>query len=282
MALGGFIPPRTMPKLRVIGVATGPHARLAWSGPLNQPWKLDMKIQNATALVTGANRGIGRALVAALLESGVKKVYACARDTGKLKDVVALDRQRVIALKLDVVDPALVASVAKAAADVTLLFNNAGVLEFGGILDVPQDKIARQFATNFYGKLNMAGAFAPVIEKNGGGAIVNLLTLVALASMPGLSTYNASKAAAWSMTQSLRAALAPKAIQVHGVFPGAVDTDMLAGVDMPKTSPADIASAILAGVEAGAEDIFPDSMSTQMYAAWKQDHKAVEKQFAAM
>lgn len=241
-----------------------------------------MKIKNATALVTGANRGIGRALVAALLKSSVKKVYACARDTSKLKDVIALDKQRVVALKLDVVDSGLIAAVAKAAPDVNILFNNAGVLEFGGILDVPQDKMAFQFATNFYGKLNMAAAFAPIIEKNGGGAIVNMLTLVALASMPGLSTYNASKAAAWSMTQSLRAALAAKSIQVHGVFPGAVDTDMLAGVDMPKTSPADIAGAIIAGIEAGAEDIFPDGMSTQVYAAWKQDHKAVEKQFAAM
>ena len=241
-----------------------------------------MKIRNATALVTGANRGIGRALVAALLSSGVKKVYACARDTSTLKEIVAQDKQRLVALRLDVVNTELVSAAAKAAPDVNLLFNNAGVLEFGGILEVPQDKIARQFATNFYGKLNMASAFAPIIEKNGGGAIVNLLTLVALASMPGLSTYNASKAAAWSMTQSLRAALAGKAIQVHGVFPGAVDTDMLAGVDMPKTGPAAVAGAILAGIEAGEEDIFPDPMSTQLYAAWRQDHKAVEKQFATM
>lgn len=241
-----------------------------------------MKIKNATALVTGANRGIGRAIVKALLDSGVNKVYACARDTDKLKEVVALDSKRVIALKLDVVDQSLINAVVQAAPDVNILFNNAGVLEFGGILEVSHEKIVRQFNTNFYGKLNMARAFAPVIEKNGGGAIVNTLTLVALASMPGLSTYNASKAAAWSMTQSLRAGLAGKSIEVYGVFPGAVDTDMLAGVEMPKTSPADIASAVIAGIESGNEDIFPDPMSTQLYAAWKQDHKAVEKQFATM
>lgn len=241
-----------------------------------------MKIQNASALVTGANRGIGRELVLALLKSGAKKVYAGARDMKTLDALKALDTLRVVPLHLDVTNQELVASVAKVAPDVNLLLNNAGVLEFGSILDVPLDKVARQFGTNFYGKLNMARAFAPVIEANGGGAIVNMLTLVALASMPGLSTYNASKAAAWSMTLSLRASLSGRGIEVFSVFPGAVDTDMLAGVDMPKTSPADIAAAVMLGIEAGREDIFPDPMSTQLYAAWKQDHKAVEKQFATM
>lgn len=241
-----------------------------------------MKIQNSTALVTGANRGIGRELVLALLKSGAKKVYAGAREAKALDPIKALDPARVIPLHLDVTNQELVNSVAKMAQDVNLLVNNAGVLEFGNILDVSMDKVALQFGTNFYGKLIMARAFAPIIEANGGGAIVNVLTLVALASMPGLSTYNASKAAAWSMTQSLRATLAPRDIEVFGVFPGAVDTDMLAGVDMPKTSPADIAAAVMSGVEAGREDIFPDPMSTQLYAAWRQNHKAVEKQFAAM
>lgn len=241
-----------------------------------------MHIRNATALVTGANRGIGLALVKALLNSGAKRIYATARDVKTLDAVVALDRARVKPLQLDVTNKELIRAAAAAASDVNLLINNAGVLEFGSFLDVPTEKVARQFETNFYGKLKMALAFAPVIEANGGGAIVNLLTLVALASMPGLSTYNASKAAAWSMTQSLRATLASKKIQVSGVFPGAVDTDMLAGVEMPKTSPADIASAVVSGIEAGMEDIFPDPMSTQLYAAWKTDHKAVERQFALM
>ncbi|MBI3774696.1 MAG: SDR family oxidoreductase [Gammaproteobacteria bacterium] len=241
-----------------------------------------MQIRNATALVTGANRGIGLALVKALLNSGAKKIYAGARDVKTLEAVVALDRARVQPLHLDVTHAEHIHAATAAAPDVTVLINNAGILEFGSFVDVAADKVARQFATNFYGKLNMARAFAPVIEANGGGAIINMLTLVALASMPGLSTYNASKAAAWSMTQSLRATLASKNIQVFGVFPGAVDTDMLAGVDMPKTHPADIASAIISGVESGTEDIFPDPMSTQLYAAWKTDHKAVERQFALM
>lgn len=241
-----------------------------------------MQIQNSTVLVTGANRGIGLALVDALLDAGAKKIYAGSRDVTKLAAAVARDRQRVVPLQLDVTDMRSIEAATNSARDVTLLINNAGVLDFGGILDTPNDKIERNFGTNFYGKLAMARAFAPVIEKNGGGAIVNVLTLVALASMPGLAIYNASKAAAWSMTQSLRASLAGKGIDVVGVFPGAVDTDMLAGVEITKTSPADVARAVVQGVNAGVEDIFPDPMSQQVYGAWRADHKAVEKQFATM
>ncbi len=241
-----------------------------------------MKIHQSTALVTGANRGLGRAFVAALLQAGVRRVYATARDEAGLAEVLALDKARVLPLQLDVLDAAQIAAAARSAPDVNLLINNAGVLEFGSILEVERSKVAHQFDANFYGPLDMARAFAPVIERQGGGAVVNVLTLVALASMPGLATYNASKAAAWSMTQSLRAELARRGIAVHGVFPGAVDTDMLAGVEMPKSAPAEVAAAVIAGIEADCEDIFPDPMSTQLYAAWKQDHKAVEKQFAAM
>ncbi len=241
-----------------------------------------MKIPNATALVTGANRGIGYALTNALLEAGAKKVYATARDVSRLETVTALDASRVIPLQLDVTNHEQINSISGQTVDVNLLFNNAGVLTFGSILDVSTEAIASQFATNFYGTLNMARAFVPIIEKNQGGAIVNVLTVVSLASMPGLSSYSASKAATWSMTQSLRASVAAKGIAVHGVFPGPVDTDMAAGIDMAKTSPADIAAAVLLGIETEQADIFPDSMSTQLYAAWKQDHKAVEKQFALM
>lgn len=245
-------------------------------------WRPHMRIKNATALVTGANRGIGRELVKALLQAGVSKVYAGARDLKTLEPVVTFDSGRVVGVNLDVTRQAQISATVKSTPDVNLLINNAGILEFGGVLEVPVEKIARQFETNFYGALNMARTWVPTIEKNGGGAIVNILTLVALASMPGLSTYNASKAAAWSMTQSLRAALSARRIEVFGVFPGAVDTDMLAGVEMPKTKPAEIAAAVIRGIESGQEDIFPDPMSMQLYAAWRQDHKAVEKQFAAM
>ena len=241
-----------------------------------------MNLENATALVTGANRGIGREIVASLIAAGIRRVYAVARTAGPLDAIVASSGDRAVALTGDVTDEAAVTALARQASDVTLLVNNAGVLDFGGVLEAPRSALERNFATNFYGKLNMARAFAPVIEANGGGAIVNVLTLVALASMPGLGVYNASKAAAWSMTQSLRANLAGKGIAVFAVFPGAVDTDMLAGVEMPKTSPGDVARAIVQGVIDGTEDIFPDPMSTQLYGAWRQDHKAVERQFASM
>jgi NAD(P)-dependent dehydrogenase (short-subunit alcohol dehydrogenase family) len=217
-----------------------------------------------------------------LLDAGAKKVYASARDINSLAATLALDPKRVLALQLDVTDHQRVASLPKEASDANLLINNAGVLDFGGILDVPLDAVKRNVETNFYGKLLMARAFVPVIERNGGGAIVNMLSLVSLVSAPGLSGYNASKAAAWSMTLSLRASLAGKGITVHGVFPAGVDTDMLAGVDVPKASPVEVAKAIVSGIAMNQEDIFPDSMSTQVYAAWLQDHKAVEKQFAAM
>jgi len=241
-----------------------------------------MKIHNATALVTGANRGIGYAFVNALLQAGAKKIYATARNIDSLKNVTALDASRVIPLQVDVTDPNLVNALPAQSPDVNLLINNAGVLAFGSILDVPMEAIASQFNTNFYGSLNMARALVPVIEQNNGGAIVNVLSVVSLASMPALAAYNASKAAAWSITQSLRASIAEKGIAVHAVFPGPVDTDMAAEIQFDKTSPADVAAAVLVGIEADQEDIFPDPMSNQLYAAWRQDHKAIEKQFAAM
>jgi len=239
-----------------------------------------MQIQNSVSLVTGANRGIGAALVQALLAAGAAKVYAGMRDPAALAQKPV--DPRVTHLQLDVTKPDQVADAARQAGDITLLINNAGVLDFGDILTTPLDQVTRNFDTNFYGKLAMARAFAPVIEANGGGGIVNLLTLVALASMPGLAVYNASKAAAWSMTQSLRATLADKKIEVFAVFPGAIDTDMIAAVEMDKTSPQSMAEQVVAGLVEGTEDIFPDPMSTQLYGAWRDDHKAVEKQFASM
>lgn len=171
-----------------------------------------MKLRNSVAVVTGANRGIGRALVKALLQAGAAKVYAGARDLSKLDSVLAFDPVRVKPLKLDVTSDPDIAAAARSASDATLLMNNAGALEGGSALKVERASIERVFATNVYGLLAISQAFAPVIEKNGGGAIVNVLSIVALAAMPGIAAYNASKAAAWSLTQSLRGNLAAKGI----------------------------------------------------------------------
>lgn len=237
-----------------------------------------MKIESSIALVTGTSRGIGRSLVSALLDRGATKVYAAARDPRKLE---ARD-PRVVPLELDVTDADAVARAAKAAGDVTLLINNAGVLASFDLLTAPRAEIERDLATNFFGTLAVARAFAPVIERNGGGAIANVLTVVSLASMPGLGGYSAAKAAAFSLTQALRASLRGRKIDVHAVFPGPIDTDMAKDIQLPKTSPAEAARAIVEGIAAGDEDILPDPMARQVFAQWLRDPKSVERQFGAM
>jgi NAD(P)-dependent dehydrogenase (short-subunit alcohol dehydrogenase family) len=240
-----------------------------------------MRITESIALITGANRGIGRAFVEALLERGVTRVYATARDPSTLDSVAQLDRNRVRTMRLDVRSEADARAAAAAARDVTLLINNAAVATISGLADTPVERIRENMETNFFGLLNVTNAFLPGLEQRQ-GAIVNMLTLVALASMPALAAYNASKAAGWSLTQTLRADLAKHGVSVFGVFPGAVDTDMIRAFQMPKTAAIDVARATLDGIDAGEEDIFPDPMAQQLYSAWRQDHKAVERQFASM
>ena len=240
-----------------------------------------MQISSAVALVTGANRGIGRSLVDRLLAGGVARIYAGARTRAGADSLNLLD-PRVTGLVLDVTKDEQVRQAAAEATDVTLLINNAGVLDPGNFLDAERGQMERAFATNFYGSLAMSTAFAPVIASNGGGTIVNLLTITALATMPSRSAYNASKAAAWSMTQSLRATLAGERIRVIGVFPGPVDTEMLAGVPIPKAPPADVAAAIVAGIATDDEDVYPDPAALGVYEQWKQDHKSLERQFASL
>jgi len=239
-----------------------------------------MQIERSVAFVTGANRGIGRAFIDALLERGATRIYAAARDPATLEMLTRLDR-RVRAVLLDVRNAADAAIAAGQAGDVTLLINNAGTLSVGSPVVVPITAVRDDMETNFFGTLNVINAFVPVLERNR-GSIVNMLTLVALASMPALAAYNASKAAALSLTQSFRADLGKRGITVHGVFPGAVDTDMIRAFEIHKTPAIDVARATLDGVESGEEDIFPDPMARQVYSAWRQDHKAVERQFAAM
>lgn len=241
-----------------------------------------MKIRDSIVVVTGANRGIGLALVEQLLAHGARRVYAAARDTAKLAGLVAKGSGRVTALKLDVTDAGSAAAAASAAKDATILINNAGALEFGSQLSADLQGIRKDFETNYFGTIQVTRAFLPALEANKPSTIVNLLSVVSLASMPGLGGYSASKAAAHSLTLALRGELGKRGISVLGAYPGPVDTDMAKGFDMPKATPTEVANAILAGIEAGEEYILTDAMAKQVYQGWSAGHRAVEAQFGSM
>jgi NAD(P)-dependent dehydrogenase (short-subunit alcohol dehydrogenase family) len=241
-----------------------------------------MKISNATVLVTGANRGIGLALVRALLDGGASRVYAAARNTDQLAKAVSADPARVVPVPLDVTNAASGAAAARTVGSVDILLNNAGALHFGNLLDMPIEEVQSDLDVNCLGTLRVVRAFAPLFRQGHEAAVVNLLSVVSLANAPGLGGYSVSKAAALSMTQAIRATLAGRGVSVHGMYPGPVDTDMAKDLPLDKTPPDAVARAIVSGIEAGDEDIFPDPMALQVAAGWKQDRKAVERQFAAM
>ena len=241
-------------------------------------------IAGTTALVTGANRGIGRAIVQALLEKGAAKVYATARQPEALADLVAASGGRVVPLVLDVRRPEEVRAAAAAAGDVRLLINNAGVVAKldGPLTDPAWQAAARdEFEVNVLGLLSVTQAFAPILARNSGGAILNLASVASLVSFPVIATYSASKAAVHSLTQATRMMLAAQGTFVAGVYPGPIDTDMAREIQLEKASPADTAVAILEGLEAGTEEIFPDPFSQQIGALYLKGPKAAERQIAA-
>jgi peptide/nickel transport system ATP-binding protein len=240
-----------------------------------------MNIEGSVALVTGANRGIGRAFVEALIKRGAKKVYITARNPSKLAELDALFGDRVHVLTLDITKPAQVAAAAAMAGDVNLLVNNGGINR-GKALIAPAvlDDARDEMETNYLGTLAMCRAFAPLLKRNGGGAIVNMLSILSRVTMPAYGSLSASKAAALSMTQCVRAELAKQHTLVVGVMPGAVDTDMARGYQGPKDPPADVANAALDAVEKGLEDVYPGGMAQGVSAGLAKDPKAVEKEFA--
>jgi len=212
-----------------------------------------MKIDNAIVLVTGANRGIGLAFTRELLARGARKVYAGARDPS------TITLPGVESIRLDVTKPADVAAAAASASDVTLLINNAGVGHLGGFLAADSEEVARQqFETNFFGMLRMSKAFAPVLAKNGGGALLNVLSIVSWVNAGQLAAYAATKSAAWSLTNALRHELAPQKTQVLGLHMAFVDTDLVRAIDAPKTSPETIVQRALDGLEAGLDEVLAD------------------------
>jgi NAD(P)-dependent dehydrogenase (short-subunit alcohol dehydrogenase family) len=235
-----------------------------------------MNLNESVALVTGANRGLGARLVRELLRAGAAKVYATSRVPGAVAADVAAD-PRVATLTLDVTDPASVQRAATAAQDVTVLVNNAGVLAFGSALDGDLDGFERDLRTNYLGLLRVTRAFAPALERHAPAAVVNVLTLIALAPMSPMAGYSASKAAAHSITQALRAELRGRGVTVLGAYPGGIDTDMLAGVDADKAAPGLVAGRIVAALAAGETVVFPDDASAGAGAVYLQDPLKLEE-----
>jgi NAD(P)-dependent dehydrogenase (short-subunit alcohol dehydrogenase family) len=216
-------------------------------------------LSSATALVTGANRGFGRHLAEQLAARGAK-VYAAARRPE------SVDLAGVTPLKLDITDPASVAAAAAAADDVTLLINNAGIGTGASVLTGDIADVRLEFDTHVFGTLEVTRAFAPVIESNGGGAILNVLSVLSWITFPQLGGYGAAKSAEWSMTNALRAELAPRNIRVSGLHVGYMDTDLTAGVDGPKLDPAAVAALALDQLAAGVPEILADDLSRQVRA----------------
>ncbi|MCL3819977.1 SDR family oxidoreductase [Aeromicrobium wangtongii] len=211
-----------------------------------------MNIEGAVVLVTGANRGIGAAFVEQLKKRGAAKIYAGARD------VSALDGEGIHALELDVTNPDHISAAVRDAGDVQVLINNAGISTGTPLVSGPEEQIRREMDTNFYGPLLLTRAFAPVLAANGGGAILNLVSALSWFTSPGDGAYAASKAANWMLTDSTRLELASQGTHVVGVHMGLVDTDMVRGLDGPKVSPADLASAALDAIESGEQEVLGD------------------------
>ena len=238
-----------------------------------------MNLHDHVALVTGSNRGLGRRLVVELLSHEVGKVYAAARDPKAMPDEITADA-RVVPLALDVTDDASVRRAVQAAPDVSLLVNNAGVLTFGDVLTADLQGIERDWRTNYLGTLRVCRAFLPALERARPAGIVNVLTLIALAPVGPMAGYSASKAAAHSMTQALRAAVTARGVTVLGAYPGGIDTDMLAGVDAEKAPPELVAQRIVLALQADRTTVFPDDASAGAGKVYQNDPFALEGMLA--
>jgi NAD(P)-dependent dehydrogenase (short-subunit alcohol dehydrogenase family) len=229
-----------------------------------------MKIAGSVALVTGANRGLGQAYARELVRRGAAKVYGAARKPAEVTE------PGLTPIGLDITDPERVARVAQQCADVTLLVNNAGVLTYNNFTGAPDLSGARlEMETNYFGTLSMCRAFAPVLAANGGGAIVNMLSVTSFYTNPFNATYGASKAAGWSLTNGIRLELHHQGTLVVGVHAGFIDTDMAALVDLPKDSPESVAQQVCDGVEAGRVEVLCDERTRTVKAELSRDQELI-------
>jgi short-subunit dehydrogenase len=239
-----------------------------------------MKVNGSVALVTGANGGIGCALVRELLRRGASKIYVAARDTTSLRPLL-VESNKLVPLELDVTNPDQVANAAKAASDITLLVNNAGTAGFTGALAAKDLGSARlEMEVNYFGVLALTQALRDAPAFRSGGAIVNILSFLALVTLPVAGTYSASKSAALALTRTLRAELKPRGVQVLGVLPVQVDTPLGAPLPEPKLTPAEVASGTLDALEAGAEEVFPGKLSEGAAQAFKSDPERLQANLA--
>jgi NAD(P)-dependent dehydrogenase (short-subunit alcohol dehydrogenase family) len=241
-----------------------------------------MQIEGSVALVTGANRGIGKAFVETLLERGATKVYAAARDLSTVRDA----DPRLVPVQLDVTDADRVAAVARQLGDVQLVVNNAGIARSGTPLSVRLDGARAELEVNYLSLIATTQAFAPVLATNGGGAFVNVLSVASWVGSPLLSTYGASKSAAWNFTNAARVELKRQGTHVVGVHVGYVDTDLTAALDVDKIAPAVVATTALDAVEAGEPEAVVDDVSRQVKAGLSDDQRTlypqIERDFAAV
>ncbi len=231
-------------------------------------------LNGKTVLVTGANRGIGAAVVRELLKTGATKIYAAARNTATLPD---FGDARVHPLALDIRDEASITAAATAAADTEVLVNNAGTAMFADFIDSPLDVIKSDMETNYYGTLNVIRAFVPHLARRGAGTIANVSSVVGLASSPPLPGYSASKAALHSLTQNLRITLRDKGIKVLGIYPGPIETELWAGKGPAvKATTESTAELIVAGLEKGDTYIFPDPVAQYIGKLWETDGRTLD------
>jgi NAD(P)-dependent dehydrogenase (short-subunit alcohol dehydrogenase family) len=233
-----------------------------------------MNITNKTVLITGANRGIGRALVYEALRRGAMRVY------GGTRGVLQMDDERVVPLTLDVTNAGQIKQAVEDVGTLDVLINNAGIAIYDDLSN--PEALQQHLAINLFGLLNVTQAFLPKLKRSK-GAIVNNLSLVGLAPLPVIPAYSLSKAAAFNATQSLRALLTGEGVSVHAVVLGPVDTDMNRGFEIPKASPQSVAAAIFDALQKGEQEIFPDPASASIANAWRNGvGKALESQFKAL